>query len=189
MLPAKENELITRIGPGTPMGETMRRYWIPACLASEIAEPDCAPVRVRLLGEDLVAFRDSDGRIGLVEEFCPHRRVSLYFGRNEECGLRCVYHGWKFDVEGKCVDQLNEPPENQFKQHIHLTACPHGRDGPASCGPIWARPNGCRRHRNSPGRKCPKNAGTPPRSSKNATTCRRSKAASTRRMRRSSIAS
>ena len=87
MLPAKENELITRIGAGTPMGDTMRRYWIPACLSWEVAEPDSPPVRVRLLGEDLVAFRDTEGRIGLVEEFCPHRRVSLYFGRNEECGL------------------------------------------------------------------------------------------------------
>src|SRR6266566_8048733 len=103
MLPPKENELITRVGQGTPMGNAMRRYWIPACLASEIGEPDSPPVRVRLLGEDLVAFRDSDGRIGLIDEFCPHRRVSLFFGRNEECGLRCVYHGWKYDVEGNCV--------------------------------------------------------------------------------------
>src|SRR5262249_13874290 len=108
MLPAKENELITRVGPGTPMGNAMRRYWIPALMASEIVGPDCAPVRVRLMGEDLIAFRDSDGRIGLIDEFCPHRRVSLYFARNEECGLRCIYHGWKFDVEGRCVDQLNE---------------------------------------------------------------------------------
>ena len=109
MLPPKENELITRVGAGTPMGETMRRYWIPACLSSEIAEPDSPPARVRLLGEDLVAFRDSDGRIGLIDEFCPHRRVSLFFGRNEECGLRCVYHGWKFDVEGNVVDMSSEP--------------------------------------------------------------------------------
>src|SRR3954471_22350060 len=134
MLPPKENELITRVGPGTPMGNAMRRYWIPACLSSEIAEPDCPPVRVKLLGEDLVAFRDSDGRIGLVDEFCPHRRVSLYFGRNEECGLRCVYHGWKFDVEGNCLDQLNEPEEHQFKQHIHIPACPTVELG----GLVWA---------------------------------------------------
>ena len=105
MLSREENELITRIGPGTPMGNAMRRYWIPALLSREIAEPDGPPVRVRLLGEDLVAFRDSEGRIGLLDEFCPHRRVSLYFGRNEECGLRCVYHGWKFDVDGSCVDR------------------------------------------------------------------------------------
>jgi phthalate 4,5-dioxygenase len=134
MLPRHENELLTRVGPGTPMGDTMRRYWVPACLASEIPDPDCSPVRVKLMGEDLVAFRDTDGRIGLVDEFCPHRRVSLYFGRNEECGLRCVYHGWKFDVEGNCLDQLNEPPEHQFKQHIHLTAYPTVELG----GIVWA---------------------------------------------------
>src|SRR5262249_46484780 len=108
MLSREENELVTRIGPGTPMGNAMRMYWIPALLAREIPEPDRPPVRVRLLGEDLVAFRDTEGRIGLLEEFCPHRRVSLYFGRNEECGLRCVYHGWKFDVAGSCVDMMNE---------------------------------------------------------------------------------
>src|SRR6202045_3780691 len=134
MLPPKENDLIPRVGQGTPMGNAMRRYWIPACLSSEIAEPDGPPVRVRLLGEDLVAFRDSDGRIGLFEEFCPHRRVSLFFGRNEECGLRCVYHGWKFDVDGNCVDQLNEPAEHQFKQHIHITAYPTVELG----GVVWA---------------------------------------------------
>jgi phthalate 4,5-dioxygenase len=134
MLPPKENELITRVGAETPMGRTMRRYWIPALMSSEVAEPDCPPVRVKLLGEDLVAFRDSDGRIGLVDEFCPHRRVSLYFGRNEECGLRCVYHGWKYDVEGNCVDQLNEPVENQFKDRIHLTAYPTVELG----GLVWA---------------------------------------------------
>jgi phthalate 4,5-dioxygenase len=134
MLPRHDNERLTRVGAGTPMGNAMRRYWIPACLASEIAVPDCPPVRVKLLGEDLVAFRDSDGRIGLVDEFCPHRRVSLYFGRNEECGLRCVYHGWKYDVEGNCVDQLNEPVENQFKDRIHLTAYPTVELG----GIVWA---------------------------------------------------
>ena len=124
MLSPEENELLTRTGPDTPMGRTMRLYWIPACLSSEIAEPDCPPVRVRLLGEDLVAFRDSEGRIGLFDEFCPHRRVSLYFGRNEECGLRCIYHGWKFDVTGACIDQLNEPEEMQFKHKVHVTAYP-----------------------------------------------------------------
>jgi phthalate 4,5-dioxygenase oxygenase subunit len=118
------NEHLTRIGQGTPMGKTMRRYWIPALMAREIAEPDGPPVRVRLLGEDLVAFRDSAGQIGLLEEYCPHRRASLYFGRNEECGLRCVYHGWKFDVEGNCIDQMNEPPEHQFKDRVHITAYP-----------------------------------------------------------------
>jgi phthalate 4,5-dioxygenase oxygenase subunit len=134
MLPRKENEWLTRVGPATPMGDTLRRYWVPACLSTELAAPDCPPMRVKILGEDLVAFRDSDGRIGLLDEFCPHRRVSLFFGRNEECGLRCVYHGWKFDVEGNCLDQLNEPPEHQFKQHIHITAYPTVEYG----GIVWA---------------------------------------------------
>ena len=124
MLSREENELITRVGQGTPMGNAMRRYWIPALLARDIAEPDGPPVRVRLLGADLVAFRDSEGRVGLLDEYCPHRRASLFFGRNEECGLRCVYHGWKFDVAGTCVDQLNEPRENQFLHKIHITAYP-----------------------------------------------------------------
>jgi phthalate 4,5-dioxygenase oxygenase subunit len=93
-------------------------------LSSDIAERDGAPVRVKLLGERLVAFRDSEGKVGLLEEFCPHRRVSLFFGRNEECGLRCVYHGWKFDVSGACVDMMNEPPENDFKHKVRLTAYP-----------------------------------------------------------------
>ena len=124
MLTHEENELITRISPGTPMGDTIRRYWIPALLAREVPEPDCPPVRVKLLGEDLVAFRDTEGRIGLIEEFCPHRRVSLFFGRNEECGLRCIYHGWKFDVTGACVDMMNEPEEYDFKHKVRVTAYP-----------------------------------------------------------------
>src|SRR6188474_2146601 len=124
MLSPEDNELLTRVGPGTPMGELFRRFWLPAMLASELPEPDCPPIRVRLLGEDLVAFRDSAGAMALLEAHCAHRGAPLFFGRNEECGLRCVYHGWKFDVAGNCLDQLNEPPEHQFKQHIHLTAYP-----------------------------------------------------------------
>jgi len=134
MLTHEENELITRIGPDTPMGTTMRRYWIPALLAWELPEPDCPPVRVKLLGEDLVAFRDTEGRVGLLDEYCPHRRASLFFGRNEECGLRCVYHGWKFDVSGRCVDMMNEPEELSFKQKIRQPAYPTVEMG----GLIWA---------------------------------------------------
>jgi phthalate 4,5-dioxygenase len=134
MLSREENELVTRVGPGTPMGETMRRYWMPAVLSSEIPAADCPPVRVRLLGEDLVAFRDTDGRVGLLDEFCPHRLASLFLGRNEECGLRCVYHGWKFDVEGNCVDMPNEPAESRFKEKIHLLSYPTVELG----GVIWA---------------------------------------------------
>src|SRR5690349_3589063 len=98
------SELLTRTGPGTPMGNLMRRYWVPALLSSEIAEADGPQVRVKLLGEKLLAFRDSEGRVGLISEFCSHRGVSLYFGRNEENGIRCAYHGVKFDRNGKCVD-------------------------------------------------------------------------------------
>ena len=93
MMTRDDNETLTRTDEGTPMGEVMRRYWLPALLASELPEPDCAPVRVKLLGEQLVAFRDTQGRVGLLSEFCPHRLTSLFFGRNEEDGLRCVYHG------------------------------------------------------------------------------------------------
>jgi phenylpropionate dioxygenase-like ring-hydroxylating dioxygenase large terminal subunit len=134
MLPREENALLMQAGPGTPLGETLRRYWIPALLSWELPEPDCPPVRVPLLGEALVAFRDTHGRLGLLDEFCPHRRVSLFFGRNEECGLRCVYHGWKFDVDGQCVDMMNEPAEYDFKTKIRAQAYPTVELG----GLIWA---------------------------------------------------
>jgi phthalate 4,5-dioxygenase oxygenase subunit len=90
MLSKEDNELLCRVGPGTPMGELMRQYWIPALPSSEFAEPDGAPKRMRLLGENLVMFRDTKGRMGAMTEACPHRGASLYFGRNEECGLRCL---------------------------------------------------------------------------------------------------
>src|SRR5579871_4010598 len=108
MLTREENQLLTETNQGTPAGDYLRRYWLPALLASEIVANDCPPVRLRLMGEDLVAFRDTRGRVGVVGEQCPHRLASLFFGRNEECGLRCVYHGWKFDVEGTCIDIPNE---------------------------------------------------------------------------------
>src|SRR5437763_1338512 len=132
MLSKADNELITRTGPGTPTGELFRRFWLPALTSSELPEPDCPPVRLRLLSEDLVAFRDTEGRVGLLGQHCPHRGASLFFGRNEENGLRCVYHGWKFDVAGACVDMPNEPPESNpstglrtgFKNKVHATAYP-----------------------------------------------------------------
>jgi phenylpropionate dioxygenase-like ring-hydroxylating dioxygenase large terminal subunit len=132
MLSKAENERVTRVGPGTPMGLTLRRYWMPVLLAWELPAADCPPVRVRLLGEDLVAFRATDGAVGLLEEFCPHRRASLWLGRNEENGLRCVYHGWKYDVTGQCVDQMNEP--EQFAAKIRAVAYPTVELG----GVIWA---------------------------------------------------
>jgi len=134
MLSREDNELLTRVGPGTPMGELFRRFWLPAFLPSELPSPDCDPVRIRLLGEDLVAFRDTMGRVGLLAEACSHRSASLYFGRNEECGLRCVYHGWKYDVEGRCVDMPNEPPDSTFKDKVRHPAYPTREWG----GVIWA---------------------------------------------------
>jgi len=134
MLTQEENELVTRTGPGTPMGNVMRRYWMPAVLISELPEADGAPVRVRLLGERLVAFRDTSGKVGLVEEFCAHRRASLFLGRNEENGLRCVYHGWKYDVNGKCLETPTEPAGSNFKDKIRLKAYPTLEMG----GLVWA---------------------------------------------------
>ena len=98
-----QNELLTRVGAATPMGALLRRFWIPALLEEEIALADGPPKRLRLLGEDLVAFRATDGRVGIVDAYCPHRRAPLWLGRNEENGLRCVYHGWKFDPQGHCM--------------------------------------------------------------------------------------
>ncbi|MGA7519026.1 MAG: Rieske 2Fe-2S domain-containing protein, partial [Pseudolabrys sp.] len=112
MMTAEENELLCCVEGDAPMGQIMRRHWIAACLSEEIAEPDGAPVKVRLLGEDLVVFRDSRGRVGVLDEYCSHRRASLAFARNEECGLRCLYHGWKFDVEGNVVEMASEPPNS-----------------------------------------------------------------------------
>src|SRR5712691_8421489 len=108
MLSKQDNEILVKVGPGTLIGNLLRRYWTPALLSTEIPDADGTPVRVRLLGEDLVAFRDTDGKVGLMDVNCPHRGTSLFFGRNEEGGLRCVYHGWKFDVNGQCVDMPSE---------------------------------------------------------------------------------
>ncbi len=138
MLTREENELLTRVGPGTAMGALMRRYWIPALLSSELPAPDGAPVRVRLAGENLVAWRSTDGKPGLLDPRCPHRGADLFFGRNEENGLRCVYHGWKFDIAGRCVDMPSEPDRNEtasnFKHKVRATAYPCEERG----GVIWA---------------------------------------------------
>ncbi|WP_433281059.1 Rieske 2Fe-2S domain-containing protein [Pseudonocardia xinjiangensis] len=145
MLSAEDNEILTRVGPGTIMGNLLRRYWTPALLANEVPTPGGDPVRVRLLGEDLVAFRDLNGRVGLIQENCPHRGTSLYFGRNEGtahapsvpgdglCGLRCPYHGWQFDVDGNCIDMPSEPPTSTFKDRVRAKAYPVHESG----GLIW----------------------------------------------------
>ena len=106
------------------MGKLIRQYWIPVLQSTDLPEPDGAPLRVRLLCENLVAFRNSDGNIGLIDQACPHRCASLFFGRNEENGLRCLYHGWKFGIDGKCVDVPNEPPGSQFNEQVRVTAYP-----------------------------------------------------------------
>ena len=157
MLAREENDLLTQIGPEKPMGQLMRRYWIPALLSNEIPEPDGVPVRVRLLGEDLVAFRDSQGRVGLLDEHCSHRGTSLFYGRNEECGLRCIYHGWKYDVDGNVLDTPAEPAGSDFKTKIKHTAYPTVEAagivfaylGPREIMPLFPITNGrnCRRIR------------------------------------------
>ena len=147
MLSREENQILTQVGPGTAMGEVMRRYWMPALLSADIPTPDSAPVRVKLLGEELVAFRDTQGLIGLLDEFCPHRLASLFLGRNEECGLRCVYHGWKFDVAGTCVDMPNEPAESNFKDKIRTKSYPTLEQG----GVVWAYMGPAEKQPESPG--------------------------------------
>jgi phenylpropionate dioxygenase-like ring-hydroxylating dioxygenase large terminal subunit len=132
VLTTEQNDQLTRTGSGTAMGSLLRRYWVPALLAREVAEPDGPPVRVQLMGERLIAFRDTSGRVGLIGEFCAHRGVSLFFGRNEECGLRCAYHGWKYAVDGRCLDVPQEPSSG-FKDDIRLTAYPCLEQG----GVIW----------------------------------------------------
>jgi phthalate 4,5-dioxygenase len=122
MLSREDNELLTRIGPGTAMGSLMRQYWQPILLSSELPERDGPPLRVRALGEDLIAFRDSNDRIGLLGANCPHRGAPLFFGRNEQGGLRCIYHGWKFDSAGRCIDMPNMPAERHYKDNVRATA-------------------------------------------------------------------
>ena len=124
MLSTADNALLTRVGPGTAMGEYLRRFWTPVLEASRLPEPDCDPVEVRILGEDLVAFRDSDGKIGLLQALCPHRQAPLFYGRSEERGLRCIYHGWKFDTGGACIDMPSEPADADFRAKVRTTAYP-----------------------------------------------------------------
>ncbi len=134
MLNERDNEYLCQIGPGTPMGNVMRQYWIPAIRSDELPSPDCPPLRVMLLGEPLIGFRTTSGKVGLMQNSCPHRGASMFFGRNEEDGLRCVYHGWKFDTTGACVDMPSEPAESNFRTKVKARAYPtHERNGI-----IWA---------------------------------------------------
>ena len=152
MMTAEENDLLCRVEGNAPMGQLMRRHWVPICMSEEVAESDGAPVKARLLGEDLVVFRDSNGKLGVMDEYCPHRRASLVLGRNEECGLRCLYHGWKIDVEGRTSSRMmSEPPASGLVEKVNPPARPiRCARRAASCGPTWARPRRCRsssRHR------------------------------------------
>src|SRR5829696_3485990 len=145
MLSEKDNAYLCQIGPGTPMGDLFRQYWLPAIRSDELPSPDCPPLRVMLLGEPLIGFRTTSGAVGLMQNSCPHRGASLFFGRNEEEGLRCVYHGWKFDTSGACVDMPNEPPESNFKHKVRVTAYraeDHGDVVWIYMGPRQANPPG-----------------------------------------------
>jgi phthalate 4,5-dioxygenase len=124
MLTKQQNELLTQTGPGTSMGELFRRYWLPALLAEELTQNECPPIRLKLLSERLLAWRDSQGRYSLIDEFCAHRGTSLWVGRNEEDGLRCPYHGWKYDWTGQCIDIPSEPDESGFCKKIKLKSYP-----------------------------------------------------------------
>ncbi|MDB5750036.1 MAG: Rieske (2Fe-2S) iron-sulfur domain protein [Ramlibacter sp.] len=130
----EHNALLTQTAPGTAMGDLFRRYWLPALLAEELPQPDCPPVRVQILSERLIAFRDTSGKLGLIDEFCAHRGVSLWFGRNEQNGLRCAYHGWKFDVTGQCVEVPSEQDNPSFAARVRLTSYPLVERG----GVLWA---------------------------------------------------
>ena len=134
MLTNEENELLCRVEGDAPMGQLMRKFWTPICLSEEVSEPDGDPVHARIIGEDLVVFRDNEGRVGVMDEYCPHRRVSLVYGRNEDCGLRCLYHGWKMDVEGTVVEMVSEPAASTMAQKVKHKAYKVEEWG----GVIWA---------------------------------------------------
>ena len=134
MITNEENDLLCRVENGAPMGQLMRRHWVPICLQEEVPEADGTPVKARILGEDLVVFRDTDGRVGVLDEYCPHRRASLVFGRNEEGGLRCLYHGWKMDVAGNVLEMVSEPASSGFADKVKHKAYPTKEWG----GFVWA---------------------------------------------------
>lgn len=134
MLTIEENELLCRVEGKAPMGQLMRRHWTPVCLIEEVSEPDGTPIKAQVFGEDLVVFRDTKGRVGVMDEYCPHRRVSLVFGRNEDCGLRCLYHGWKMDVKGNVLEMVSEPAASSMAKKVKHLAYPTKEWG----GFVWA---------------------------------------------------
>jgi nitrite reductase/ring-hydroxylating ferredoxin subunit len=134
MLTTTDNDRLTLTGAGTEMGEYFRRYWQPIALSRELAQPDSPPIRVKVMGEELLAFRDTQGRVGLVEPQCAHRGANLFFGRNEEGGLRCIYHGWKYDVHGRCIELPNVPAGSAYHDKISIKAYPTREFGEL----VWA---------------------------------------------------
>ena len=124
MLSATDNAYLNSSEPDTPMGNYLRCHWHPVALSEEVAKPDCAPIRLKVMGEDLLLFRDSKGKTGLIEPFCAHRGADLFFGRNEECGIRCIYHGWKYDIHGNCIDMPNVPKDAAYHGKIKIKAYP-----------------------------------------------------------------
>ncbi|MBV6272117.1 Rieske 2Fe-2S domain-containing protein [Alcaligenaceae bacterium CGII-47] len=134
MLTPEDNKLLCQVVDDAPMGQLMRRHWTPICLLEEVSEADGPPNKARVFGEDLVVFRDTNGRIGVMDEYCPHRRASLVLGRNEDCGLRCLYHGWKIDVDGNVVEMVSEPATSNFASKVKHTAYPTQEWG----GFVWA---------------------------------------------------
>jgi len=153
MLTKENNELICRVGAGTAMGTAFRRFWLPALLSSELPTPDGDPRRVQLLGEDFVAFRDSDGKVGLLDEYCCHRNASLTLGRVEAGGIRCIYHGWKFAVDGTVLDTPNVA-DPTFKQRFKARAYPV-REA-AWCGCPWDPRCRCRHFPSGRSSPCPR---------------------------------
>ncbi len=134
MLSATDNELLTLTGPGTAMGDYFRRFWQPVALSRELPEPDGPPIRIKVLGEELLAFRNTEGRVGVIEPKCAHRGADLFFGRNEDCGIRCIYHGWKYDVDGKCVEMPNVPAGSGYEGKMAIKAYPTREFGDM----VWA---------------------------------------------------
>ncbi len=134
MLSHHETDLLCKTAPGTPMGEVFRRFWLPVILSEELPEPDCPPVALRILGEDLIAFRDTSGKVGVISAYCAHRHAHLYWGRNEQGGIRCTYHGWKYNVDGRCVDMPNERAESNFRDKVSVRAYATQEAG----GCVWA---------------------------------------------------
>ncbi len=181
MLRAEDNRFLTESGAGTGMGELLRRFWMPVLLSEELPEADGTPKKIVVMGEELLAFRDTRGVVGVIDQYCPHRGANLWLGRNEECGIRCVYHGWKFDTDGHCVDMPTSYPDLNAKDQIRIKSYPVREWGDM----IWAYmgpAERCRNCRRWKWRWCRPRTATSPRNGRTATGCRRWKARSTPRI-------